>query len=91
MTNLIDLYPHNKVVFNKVLENLKTHNKVGVVQATGTGKGKLAACLIEFLIYHKSNAKILIVAPLRSILENYNLEKNLCNQVFKRLIFKLLK
>ena len=71
MTNLIDLYPHNKVVFNKVLENLKTHNKVGVVQATGTGKGKLAACLVEFLVYHKSNAKILIVAPLRSILQNY--------------------
>ena len=77
MTNLIDLYPHNKVVFNKVLENLKTHNKVGVVQATGTGKGKLAACLIEFLIYHKSNAKILIVAPLRSILENYKSNFNL--------------
>lgn len=71
MTNLIDLYPHNKVVFNKVLENLKTHNKVGVVQATGTGKGKLAACFVEFLIYHKPNAKILIVAPLRSVLQNY--------------------
>ena len=70
-SNLIDLYPHNKVVFNKVLENLKTHNKVGVVQATGTGKGKLAACFVEFLMYHKSNAKILIVAPLRSILQNY--------------------
>ena len=69
--NISDLYPHNKKVFLKVLENLKTHNKVGIVQATGTGKGKLASCFVEFILHRKKDAKILIAAPLRSILENY--------------------
>lgn len=83
MSNLIDLYPHNKMVFNKVLENLKTHNKVGVVQATGTGKGKLAACFVEYLLSRKKGAKILIVAPLRSVLENYRDNFNITSDSVK--------
>ena len=43
LENISNLYPHNQKIFLKVLENLKTYNKVGVVQATGTGKGKLAS------------------------------------------------
>ena len=71
LENISNLYPHNQKIFLKVLENLKTYNKVGVVQATGTGKGKLASCFVEFVLSKKKNAKILIAAPLRSVLENY--------------------
>lgn len=53
------------------MENLKTHKKLGIVQATGTGKGKLASCFVEHVLKRKPNAKILILAPLNSILQNY--------------------
>ena len=81
MVNSMDLYEHNKKVLLRVLNNLKTHNKVGVVQATGTGKGKLAAAVIETLFTFNKGAKALIIAPLRSILQNYkeNLNLNISN------------
>ena len=53
------------------MENLKTHKKLGIVQATGTGKGKLASCFVEHVLKRKPNAKILILAPLHTILDNY--------------------
>ena len=81
--NISDLYPHNKKVFLNVLNNLKTHNKVGVVQATGTGKGKLASCFVDFILYRKKDAKILIAAPLRSVLENYRDNFNITSDSVK--------
>ena len=83
LENIGNLYPHNKKVFLKVLENLKTHNKVGVVQATGTGKGKLASCFVEFILHRKKDAKILIAAPLRSVLENYRDNFNITSNSVK--------
>lgn len=83
LENISNLFPHNKKVFLKVLENLKTHNKVGVVQATGTGKGKLAACFVEYLLSRKKSAKILIAAPLRSVLENYRDNFNITSDSVK--------
>lgn len=83
LENIVNLYPHNKKVFLKVLENLKVHNKVGVVQATGTGKGKLAACFVEYLLSRKKSAKILIAAPLRSVLENYRDNFNMTSDSVK--------
>ena len=71
MSNISELYPHNRKVFLSALENLKTHKKLGIVQATGTGKGKLAACFVEYLLSRKQSAKILIAAPFNSILQNY--------------------
>lgn len=83
LENIGNLYPHNKKVFLKVLENLKIHNKVGVVQATGTGKGKLASCFVEFILHRKKDAKILIAAPLRSVLENYRDNFNMTSDSVK--------
>ena len=83
LENIGNLYPHNKKVFLKVLENLKIHNKVGVVQATGTGKGKLASCFVEFILHRKKDAKILIAAPLRSVLENYRDNFNITSNSVK--------
>ena len=77
MLNVENLYPHNKKILIKLLENLKTYNKVGVVQATGTGKGKLATCLIDRLFRNNKNSSVLIIAPLRSILQNYKANFNL--------------
>lgn len=71
MSNISELYPHNRKVFLSALENLKTHKKLGIVQATGTGKGKLAACFVEYLLNKKPSAKILVGAPFNSILQNY--------------------
>ena len=83
MSNIVDLYPHNRIVYLKVLETLKTNNKVGIVQATGTGKGKLAACLIDDVLSINKNARILIVAPLHSILENYKTNFNVVGNNIK--------
>lgn len=71
VSNIESLYPHNKKVFLEAMENLKTHKKLGIVQATGTGKGKLASCFVEDKLEEKPDAKILILAPLNSILQNY--------------------
>lgn len=71
VSNIESLYPHNKKVFLEAMENLKTHKKLGIVQATGTGKGKLASCFVEHVLKRKPNAKILILAPLNSVIENY--------------------
>ena len=71
VSNIESLYPHNKKVFLEAIKNLKTHKKLGIVQATGTGKGKLASCFVEHVLKRKPNAKILILAPLHTILDNY--------------------
>ena len=71
MSNISELYPHNRKVFVEALNNLKTNKKLGIVQATGTGKGKLAACFVEHILKRKPSAKILIGAPFNSILQNY--------------------
>lgn len=64
-----NLYPHNQKVFNKVVEAFKMVNKVAVVQATGTGKGFLAAEFINTIFKGKIT---LILAPNKDILVNYN-------------------
>lgn len=71
MSNISELYPHNRKVFVEALNNLKSNKKLGIVQATGTGKGKLAACFVEHILKRKPSAKILIGAPFNSILQNY--------------------
>lgn len=71
MSNISELYPHNRKVFVETLNNLKSNKKLGIVQATGTGKGKLAACFVEHILKRKPSAKILIGAPFKSILQNY--------------------
>ena len=37
----IELFAHNKLTYNKIIENWKTSDKVAAVQATGTGKSFL--------------------------------------------------
>lgn len=66
------LYPHNQQAYNETLELFKNYNKVAIVQATGAGKGFLAA---EFILNAFKGKNILIVAPTTDILMNY--EKSL--------------
>lgn len=66
------LYPHNQKVYDKVLNYFEETNKVAVVQATGTGKGYLAS---EFINVAFKNKRVLILAPNKDILTNY--EKSL--------------
>ena len=69
---------HNKIVYDEVIERLKTSSRVCIVQATGTGKGVIASSLIEDYV------KVLVVAPTNAILENYrmNLGVNSENIIF---------
>ena len=69
---------HNKIVYDEVIERLKTSSRVCIVQATGTGKGVIASSLIEDYV------KVLVVAPTNAILENYrmNLGVNSENVIF---------
>lgn len=62
------LYPHNQKIYDKIIKSFKYLNKVAVVQATGTGKGYLAAELINTLF---KNTITLILAPNKDILLNY--------------------
>ena len=88
LENIVNLYPHNKKVFKELLENLKTNDRVAIVQATGTGKGKLASCIVEYTLFRNKDAKILIFAPLTSILENY---KECFNLTSENVIYKTYK
>ena len=88
LENIGNLYPHNKKVFKELLENLKTNDRVAIVQATGTGKGKLASCIVEYTLFKNKDAKILIFAPLNSILENY---KECFNLTSENVIYKTYK
>lgn len=69
---------HNKIVYDEVIERLKTSSRVCIVQATGTGKGVIARSLIE------DYGNVLVIAPTFSILENYkmNLGVNNKNVIF---------
>lgn len=91
LENIVNLYPHNKKVFKELLENLKTNDSVAIVQATGTGKGKLASCIVEYTLFKNQNAKILIFAPLNSILQNYKENFNLANENVIYLTYKSLE
>ena len=69
---------HNKIVYDEVIERLKTSSRVCIVQATGTGKGVIASSLIE------DYENVLVIAPTNAILENYrmNLGVNSENVIF---------
>lgn len=69
---------HNKIVYDEVIERLKTSSRVCIVQATGTGKGVIASYLIEDYV------NVLVIAPTNAILENYrmNLGVNSENVIF---------
>jgi len=69
---------HNKIVYDEVIERLKTSSRVCIVQATGTGKGVIASSLIEDYV------NVLVIAPTNAILENYrmNLGVNSENVIF---------
>lgn len=63
------LFPHNQLVYDKVMNMFNFTNKVAVVQATGTGKGFLASAFINSKMFKGKN--ILVLAPNSDILINY--------------------
>lgn len=63
-----DLYPHNQKVYDIAVNYFETTNKVAIIQATGTGKGVLAA---EFINTIFKNKKTLVLAPNKDIIINY--------------------
>lgn len=54
-----ELYPHNFITYSKILRMFKGSNRVGVVQATGTGKSVLIA---RFLFDNQDNNTV-VVSP----------------------------
>lgn len=62
------LYPHNQQAFDETMYILNNTNKVAIVQATGSGKGVLAA---EFINKPFSGKNIIVLAPTKDILMNY--------------------
>lgn len=64
----MDLLKHNQETLNKLLSKLDYESRVGVVQATGTGKGCIASTLITESFKDK---KIVLLASQSAILVNY--------------------
>lgn len=62
------LYPHNQQAFDETMYILNNTNKVAIVQATGSGKGVLAA---EFVNKPFKGKNILVLAPGKDIITNY--------------------
>ena len=46
----IELLPHNEVAYDKLEDNLKTHQMTSINHATGTGKSFI---LLKYLYEHK--------------------------------------
>ncbi|MDP3929510.1 MAG: Helicase associated domain protein, partial [Bacteroidota bacterium] len=61
----IQLFAHNQNTFERTLNLFKTHSKIAVVQATGTGK----SFLIAKLLFHFKNSKRLVLAPSHYIID----------------------
>lgn len=62
------LYPHNQQAFDETMYILNNTNKVAIVQATGSGKGVLAAEFIRKPFWGKN---VLVLAPGKDIITNY--------------------
>lgn len=62
----IELFAHNKLTYNKIIENWKTSDKVAAVQATGTGK----SFLIIKTLAHFYHVNKLVLAPSQYILDS---------------------
>lgn len=67
----MELYPHNKIVYENILRMLKIQNRVGVVQGTGTGKGVICKKLVDLF------PNVIIVVPTNVLIENYKLNLGL--------------
>lgn len=70
----MDLLRHNQETLNKLLSKLDYESRVGVVQATGTGKGCIASTLITESFKDK---KIVLLASQSAILVNYLMALNI--------------
>lgn len=61
----VELHAHNKYAFEQLVSLLKIHNKVTVIQATGTGKSFIMMKLLQ----ENPNKNIIIVEPSNLIME----------------------
>lgn len=87
--DVIGLYEHNEISYDKVKEAFKTSDVVGIVQATGTGKSYNALQIC----YDNQDKKIIYVVPslgiiehIKSIIEenpNLSLDKDFKNVEFR--------
>ena len=87
--DVVGLYEHNEISYDKVKEAFKTSDVVGIVQATGTGKSYNALQLC----YDNQDKKIIYVVPslgiiehIKSIIEenpNLSLDKDFKNVEFR--------
>ena len=87
--DVVGLYEHNEISYDKVKEAFKTSDVVGIVQATGTGKSYNALQIC----YDNQDKKIIYVVPslgiiehIKSIIEenpNLSLDKDFKNVEFR--------
>ena len=87
--DVLGLYKHNEISYDKVKEAFKTSDVVGIVQATGTGKSYNALQIC----YDNQDKKIIYVVPslgiiehIKSIIEenpNLSLDKDFKNVEFR--------
>ena len=67
MNNILNLYNHNIIAFNRVLEAYNNgENKVAIIKATGTGKSYIALRLA----YEYKDKKVLYISPSGAIIEH---------------------
>lgn len=75
-STLLTLFNHNEKAYRKTIDMLFKHNRVAVVQATGTGKSKILLSVIQRQFYKKN---ILLVAPGIDILDQFKLSTRALN------------
>ena len=67
MNNILNLYNHNIIAFNRVLDAYNNgEDKVAIVKATGTGKSYIALRLA----YEYKDKKVLYISPSGAIIEH---------------------
>ena len=71
----IELYKHNKVAYDNVLEHYKNTNRTCVIHPTGSGKSFISLKFIE----DNLNGRVLLLAPTYPILDQFssNIAKNI--------------
>lgn len=63
----LELFPHNRIAYNKIKEDLQSESKTAIIQATGTGKSSIIA---QMMLDYFDEGKA-IIAPTKYILNSF--------------------
>jgi len=82
----LELFPHNRIAYNKIKENLQSESKTAIIQATGTGKSSIIA---QMMLDYFDEQKV-IIAPTNYILNSFIRDYPWCERLTSFITYQKL-